>query len=248
MLFRLPPIIVCFALSNSVCAQNVFLENVKVEFEKVVYIKQMIKEVWNPDDFQRSGQNLPLQSISYFSFIGDTTKSIYRPTSKQNTTTPGWWENLFPSQNAVYCDYTSKTTTAKKQLFEESFIIHDTFPKIKWKFTGDKRTIAGFDCHKAIGILNDTIGIFAFYSDQLLINGGPESINGLPGLILGLGIPRLHTTWFATKVETVKINNQGIFLIDNGKNVTKKAMIDEVNKVLTVWYKEGSKLMLNFIL
>lgn len=41
-----------------------------------------------------------------------------------------------------------------------------------------------------------------FYTDDILVTGGPEGIHGLPGLILGVGIPRLHTTWFATKVET----------------------------------------------
>ena len=32
------------------------------------------------------------------------------------------------------------------------------------------------------------------------IPGGPCSINGLPGMILGVTIPRLYTSWIATKV------------------------------------------------
>jgi len=28
-----------------------------------------------------------------------------------------------------------------------------------------------------------------------------ESFHGLPGMILGLAVPRLYTTWFATKVS-----------------------------------------------
>jgi GLPGLI family protein len=42
--------------------------------------------------------------------------------------------------------------------------------------------------------------VFAFYTDEITISGGPVSISGLPGLILGLTIPRLYTSYVATKV------------------------------------------------
>ncbi len=91
-------------------------------------------------------------------------------------------------------------------MFEETFLIEDSLLKIKWKLTPDTRTIAGYECRKAVGILSDTITLFTFYTDELMITGGPEGIHGLPGMILGIGIPRLHTTWFATKVEINNIN------------------------------------------
>ena len=66
----------------------------------------------------------------------------------------------------------------------------DTARKVQWRLSDETRTIAGFECRKAVGIFDDSIAVFAFYTDEILINGGPESINGLPVMILGLGMPR----------------------------------------------------------
>jgi GLPGLI family protein len=52
--------------------------------------------------------------------------------------------------------------------------VEDSLLKIKWKITADTRNIAGFECRKAVGILFDTVAVFAFYTDELMISGGPE--------------------------------------------------------------------------
>jgi len=120
--------------------------------------------------------------------------------------------------------------------------------KIKWKLTSDVRTIAGYDCRKAVGILNDTIAIFAFYSDELLINGGPEGIQGLPGMILGMGIPRLHSTWFATKVEVFEVKMNKVVPSTKGKKSTRNSMLQALDKIAKDWGAYGSKLLINYII
>jgi GLPGLI family protein len=132
----------------------------------------------------------------------------------------------------VYNDYISGSTITQKPVFEETFLVQDSLAKIKWKITPDVRTIAGFECHKAIGLLEDSITLFAFYADEILVRGGPESAHGLPGMILGLGIPRLHTTWFATKVEINGIDMNRVRPETKGKKTTRKAMIQSLDKVL----------------
>ena len=86
-----------------------------------------------------------------------------------------------------------------------------------WRITGERRTIAGFECHKAVGRIMDSVYVVAFYTDQIVTNGGPESFNGLPGMILGLAIPRINTTWFATKIEAIEISPLDIAAPKKGK-------------------------------
>jgi GLPGLI family protein len=69
----------------------------------------------------------------------------------------------------------------------------------------DVRQIAGYECRKAIAVINDSVTVVAFYSEEILLKGGPEGFTGLPGMILGLAIPRYNTTWFATKVEAKNV-------------------------------------------
>jgi len=146
----------------------------------------------------------------------------------------------------VYNDYKTGTSIAQKPVYEETFLVEDSLSKIKWKITPDTRTIAGFECRKAVGILDDSIAVFAFYTDELMISGGPEGIHGLPGMILGIGVPRLHTTWFATKVEVFDVNMGPVKPATKGKKVNRAAMMQALDRVLRQWGTYGSKLIVNF--
>jgi GLPGLI family protein len=148
------------------------------------------------------------------------------------------------AKNIVYTDFQKSSTISQKPVFEETFLLQDSLLKIKWKITPDTRNIAGFLCRKAVGILFDTVAVFAFYSEELMIPGGPEGIHGLPGMILGMGIPRLHATWFATKVQVVDVPVAQIHPETKGKKVNRKGMLDEIDKAMKNWDAWGKKLLL----
>src|SRR5436190_16593487 len=105
--------------------------------------------------------------LNYYEFTGDTTHSIYQP-GKEVPIDPRMWYRAVGDKNIVYNDYKKGTSITQKTVFEETFLVEDSLLKIKWKITGDLRNIAGYDCRKAIGVLNDSIAIFAFYTEELL--------------------------------------------------------------------------------
>ena len=123
-----------------------------------------------------------------------------------------------------------------KQAFEKSFLVKDSIKKIKWKLTDETREIAGYQCHRANALFFDSIYVVAFYTDEILTKGGPESFNGLPGMILGIAIPHQHITIFATKVtgfdthpDKWTLPQQGKSTVTNNKefNVTTAKMLKD---------------------
>lgn len=229
-------------------AQVRFYPSIKVEYEKTTSVRQMLKELWEDQSwFEQNKDRYPVSMLSYFEFTGDTARSIYKPGKEVPLDSRMWWRPV-ADKNVVYTDFQKGITIAQKPVFEETFLMEDSLLKIKWKITGDVRTIAGFDCRKAIGIINDSIAVFAFYSDELLINGGPEGIHGLPGMILGMGIPRLHSTWFATKVEVLDVNMNKVVPATKGKKVTRSTISSQLEKVMKEWGTYGSKLIINFLI
>ncbi|MBL7746148.1 MAG: GLPGLI family protein, partial [Chitinophagaceae bacterium] len=187
-------------------AQARFFSTIKVEFEKTTSVRQLMKDLQEGNSwFEQNKDRYPVSLLNYYEFTGDTARSLYKP-GKEVPIDPRLWWRPVADKNVVYTDFQKGTTIAQKPVFEETFLMEDSLLKIKWKITGDIRTIAGYDCRKAIGIINDSIAVFAFYAEELLVSGGPEGVHGLPGMILGMGIPRLHATWFATKVEVFDIN------------------------------------------
>jgi GLPGLI family protein len=237
---------ILFLAAKVARAQTQFLGTVKIEFEKTVYVKQLYKAV-EPEWYEMIKDRLPESSITYFEFMGDTTRSIYKP-GKEIQYDPRSFYQGIADKNVVYNDYRTRTTVTQKPVFEETFLVQDSLLNIKWKLTSDTRTIAGFDCRKAVGLIDDSITVFAFYTDEILISSGPETANGLPGMILGLGMPRIHTTWFATRVEINGVNMSKVTPATKGKKVDRRTMLQSLDKVLKNWGDYGKNMIWNFVI
>lgn len=239
-------LLLSFFISTSTFAQTHFFPTIKVEFEKTIYVRQLIKQQ-DAEWYERSKDRLPEKWISYFDFVGDTTQSLFKPGREVAIDQRAWYRPV-ADKNVVYTNFQMGKAVSQKPVFEETFLVEDSLANIKWKLTADVRTIAGFECRKAFGLLNDSIGVFAFYAEELLIPGGPESIHGLPGMILGMSVPRLHTTWFATKVEVNGINMGTVKPATKGKKVDYKTMIQSIDKVLKNWGDYGKNMIMNFMI
>jgi GLPGLI family protein len=215
-------------------AQPVFMDKVEIEFVKTFSYEALVKQSdirW----YDIIKDRMMKEVLSYFSFTGDGSKSLYKRI-KEPEIRPGLSYGTLADNNVVYNDYLAQTTVSQKPVYEENYLIQDSLLKIKWKLTADTRMIAGFECRKAVGILYDSIAVFAFYTDEIMINGGPEGINGLPGMILGVGIPRLHTTWFATKVKLIDAGElKKVTPVSKGKKISRINMIKEVSPILRRW-------------
>jgi GLPGLI family protein len=233
-----------FALNPK--AQQIFLEKVSIDYVKTVAVWPLMKEL-EPRWFEQQKDRMPKQTVSYFNFTSNGNLSLYKRT-KEAEIPRGMWFQPFADNNTVYNDYAAGTTASQKPIYEETYLVQDSLLKIKWKITADTRNIAGFECRKAIGILFDTVAVFAFYTDEIMISGGPEGINGLPGMILGIGIPRLHTTWFATKVQASDVNIKSIAPATKGKKTDRAALLDSLDKAMKDWEAWGKKILLAFFI
>ncbi len=239
---------IVLATENTI-AQGRFFSTIKVEFEKTISVRQLMKDLQegNSNWYEQNKERFPVSMLSYFDFTGDTSKSLYQP-GKDVPIDPRSWYRPMADKNVVYNDYKKGTSISQKPVFEETMLVEDSLLKIKWKITGDVRTIAGYDCRKAVGILNDSIAVFAFYTDELLVSGGPEGIQGLPGMILGMGIPRLHTTWFATKIEVFDVKMNKVTPATKGKKINRITLLEMLEKASKNWGSNGQKQMLNFVI
>ena len=228
-------------------AQSQFFTTVKIEFEKTVAVRQLYKGLIDAAWYDQIKDRIPVSVLSYFDFVADSNKSIFQPGKETAVDSRSFYRPV-ADKNIVYTDFKAKRVISQKPVFEETFLVDDSLLKIKWRLTPDTRSIAGYECRKAIGILSDSIVLFAFYTDEIVISGGPEGIHGLPGMILGLGIPRLHSTWFATKVQVTNVNTTQLLPVTKGKKINREALIKSLDKVLKQWGTYGSKLIVNFVI
>ena len=220
------------ALMN-VKSQQQFITKAKIEFEvKCNIYSHMSDDIWD----QNAKDKLPKFSTNYFDYIfTENNKSIYKFNRTGNTQRIPSWYDIGSEDNVWYNDYSTGTFTDVKEMWGTTYTLKDSIPNIEWKMTNEHRNIAGFDCKKAFGKIFDSVFVFAFYTDEILISGGPMHLSGLPGMILGVTIPRMHTSWIATGVQINNVDEKKI--VPPGRTKSNKA--SEIQKAIADRMKDS---------
>lgn len=215
----------------------------KIEYEKKMNVHAQLKE-WADDDhdpwYERAKNQTPKFNITYFDMVFDTARAIYKP-GKEGDPIPNSFRTRPATDNTVLTDFITGKVKAVKNVYEEKFIVQDTIRRMEWKMKDEIHTIANYKCRKAVGIILDSVYVVAFYTEDIPVSGGPEMFGGLPGMILELAIPRLHTTWTASKIESVAPTDKDFVISEKGKKVTEKELYDILVSGLKDWGKWGTK-------
>lgn len=186
-----------------ISAQTVFIKSAKITFEKKINQKQqMADNSWLSDDAK---DKMNKYRTSDWEYNFNDSSSIYKAKAKETVSENSFYFFSGENTNELFIDFGKAKRILRRSIGGDDFILKDTIPHLKWKIMHDVRKIAGYECRKAITVINDTVSVVAFYTDEILLKGGPEGFTGLPGMILGLAIPRYNTTWFATKIEAKNV-------------------------------------------
>lgn len=230
-------IILAFLFVTSLKAQQ-FIDKAVIEYEVNTNLKKkMSNDSWD----EKIKENFSDLKTSYYTYTFADNKSSYKFNRwSEKTIIPKNYKDA-DEENSWYFDFTTKTRSIQKQIIGTNFVIADSIPNIEWKITNENREIAGYNCRKAVGKIMGDVYVFAFYTDDITIPGGPCSINGLPGMILGLTIPKLYTSFIATKIDLKGASEAEIKPITAKKTYNLKdlkALIEEKTKD---WYSYGDQ-------
>jgi GLPGLI family protein len=205
------------ALGNSEDDSNMWMEELKKQFPKVV------------------ADNFTLQFNSKESFYYLTKEN---PDNK-------YINMLFKPSGTNYVNQKHElgTVTSAANIFENTYLVNDSLVKYEWKITGEVRDIAGFECKKAVTKICDSVVVVAFYTDQIPVQAGPENFNGLPGMILGIAVPRLGTTIFATSISLQAAPNYVLPTLSKPKKSSTKQLDADLLKTTKDWGKEAAAIL-----
>lgn len=125
------------------------------------------------------------------------------------------------NNDVLYNNFETGKKVEKRELFDKTFIIDDTISSLKWKMTGETKTILGLPCMKATSVktstrttmnmdngkmerkeIQDTSTIVAWFTSSIPVSAGPAEYQGqLPGLILEMDIKDGTQTFKATGIN-----------------------------------------------
>jgi GLPGLI family protein len=241
---------------NVVFAQNAhFTTSGTVEFNKTVNMYAQIQkeitkdnEAWTQPAFEQFKKNhtqfLVLKSTLKFA----DNKMLFIPQKADDNPTGGWFDAPMAGQdNTIYSDLSASQNVIQKQVFEQTFLVKDSTRKIKWKITDETRDVAGYTCRRANGIMMDSIYVVAFYTDKIHVSGGPESFNGLPGMILEVALPHENVIWTATKITDINIADNTLIPPKKGKPVNNKQLKATLESVMKNWGDQAQIYLKGFL-
>ncbi len=240
-------------LAANVWAQHAhFTTSGTIEFERKTNAWAMIKKEINKDNeavvapaLESYKKNNPQFRVlkSTLSFTGN--KMLFTPVEADPSGNLLFFSimPLMTQNNTIYTDLNDKMTIAQRRVLGDAFLVSDSTRKIEWKITDENRDIAGYHCRRANGLMLDSIYVVAFYTTQIPVPGGPESFNGLPGMILGVALPHENITWFATKVTDTTLPDNTVVPPKKGKKIDNKAFILNLRTAL----KDQGPIAVDFV-
>lgn len=233
----------CFFILLALWTQQVSsqsLQNYVIKFERKINKANLLKnESW----YRPTKEN----RFYVDSFLLSTNSEEANYEKMEGEDESGYFSG-FMSYGNRHIDIKTKKILTQKAIGDADMIYTDSFIDYHWKLTTDTRTILGFECYKAIGKIKDSIEIVAFFAPELQVSIGPESITGLPGTVLGLVVPDIHTTWLAKDFKNLELKPKTEYIRKfKGKNTTKDELEKEVEKNMK-YYSNPKSLIIRAIL
>lgn len=226
----------CFAAMHANAQKFITAGSIEYEVRTNVY-RQNEGNEW----FDQFKDKISQFNTDYYTYNFSGNKSIYkfaRKGDKKNTF--NFWGGE-EDESIWYNDYTLGQQT-KLAALEGYLLTTGPQRKITWKLNPeDQRLIAGFNCRRAQTILFDSVYIFAYYTDEINISGGPMGLHGLPGMILGVTIPRMYTSWIATGLKLDAPPAKEIAAPTKGKKKSEAEIKDAIVQLSKSWGSNSKK-------
>lgn len=195
----------------------------KVTYERVSQVQIQIND--GPDGL---AHQLPRTRTDKFELIFGNEQSLWKAAEQENdneniTSGDGMQIRMIVagSDDVLYTNFATGKRVEKRELFDKKFIIDDSIGSMKWKMTGETKTILNRNCMKAIANdirsrtmmsmengkmerkeVPDTLTFVAWFTTEIPVSAGPAEYQGqLPGLILELDVNNGRQVYKATEIS-----------------------------------------------
>jgi GLPGLI family protein len=213
-----------------------------IEFEKKINIHAVIDDLAKSDpvalhDLEGRKNALPQFYTEAFTLYFNKAMTLYTQTGAT-----GKMPLMFLKKLVVYSNLEANTKLSEKEIGGDKFVIGDSVKKIQWRITNETRAIAGFECRRANAIIFDSVYVVAFFAGDIVPSGGPDTFNGLPGMILQVNLPHEHISWTAKSVS-LQTDPATKLVPPSAKKILT---VPEYNKIVDQ-FSGGSKVITQFL-
>jgi len=122
-------------------------------------------------------------------------------------------------EEKTYLDLQAKKEIAEKDLMGRKFLVTGPLNTLSWKMTGRQKKILDRSCMEAFADKGEGDSVTVWYTPDIPVSAGPETLSGLPGMILEAHIGK-HLHLLATRIEEDPSGGKKIKEPAKGKKIT----------------------------
>ncbi len=199
------------------------LKEGKVTYERISQMQMRVQGM--NDEMERM---IPKTRTDKFELVFGNNQSLWKAAEAENddgnaTSGDGGMQIhmvVMGSDNVLYNNFETGKSVEKRELMDKTFIVDDSIHSLKWKMTGETKTLLNHNCMKAIATniskrmtmnvnngqmerkeIPDTSSITAWFATDIPVSAGPAEYQGqLPGLILEMDVNNGRQTYKATGI------------------------------------------------
>ena len=147
------------------------------------------------------------------------------------------WMKFLTQHHTVYQDLENDEIMVVFDFMGSVANMKDSLSERTWKITDRSREFDGYKGIRAIWEMNDSTNIYAWFCPDIVPVSGPEGMNGLPGLILGLATEDGSVIYFAKEVETIEVSNELVDAPEVKETYDREELIATLIKQMGRWRK-----------
>lgn len=236
--------LILMLITSAAVAQN----ETKSITEGMVFYKQVMKlEIKLEGDAAQFAHALPKERKTKKLLYFNTEASLFKNDDVSDkeevieNESEGMVIKMQEPNQLVFTDIVNKKQLEQKEFMTRQFLIEREIGKEKWKFTGNSKTVLGYNCQEA-ALEKDDKKTKVWFTPEIPVSVGPTKFAGLPGLILAVDINDGEVTIEAVKIEAGKVDKSLLQKPKKGKKVSDvefKKIVAEKMKEMGVEEGEG---------
>jgi len=145
------------------------------------------------------------------------------------------WMKFLTQHHTVYQDIEKDQITVILDFMGSIANMQDSSTQRTWKITSRSREFDGYKGIRAIWEMNDSTRIYAWFCPDIVPASGPEGLNGLPGLILGLATEDGSVIYMAREVEIMEVSDEMIAPPEMKEVYSREDLIQLLIKQMGRW-------------
>ena len=227
----------CITLAFSVNAQTT-LNQGTINYEQVVKLDIQLEG----DAAQLAGQ-LPKERRSNKELLFTPDATVYKNASEaaddvnMDSEQGHVMVKMVEPQNILFTDLKKGTKAEQREFMTRLFLIDDKTEPLKWKITGNQKTILNYPCQEAVTEV-DSQTVVAWFTPLIPVASGPGRYGNLPGMILAVDINNGSRTLTATSISD-KVDASLLVKPKKGKKMTQPEFDEMVKEKMKEQGMEG---------